>query len=84
MHEIETLLESSIDKNFDLFELYCLNNIFNMSKNENYDNRFYQVKLFYIIFKFINLFFSSIWKMNLALLNKLTILKRNWKKFPRN
>ncbi|KXN64583.1 Mis12-domain-containing protein [Conidiobolus coronatus NRRL 28638] len=42
MHEIETLLESSIDKNFDLFELYCLNNIFNMSKNENYDNRFYQ------------------------------------------
>ena len=28
MHKFETLLESSVDKNFDRFELYVLKNLF--------------------------------------------------------
>ncbi|KAJ1975523.1 hypothetical protein H4R35_003110 [Dimargaris xerosporica] len=33
IHQIETLLEQAVDKNFDIFELYCLRNIFNIPNN---------------------------------------------------
>ncbi|KAG0343319.1 hypothetical protein BG004_005404 [Podila humilis] len=33
MHKFETLLESSVDKNFDRFELYALKNIFGVPKD---------------------------------------------------
>ncbi|KAJ1985355.1 hypothetical protein H4R34_000009 [Dimargaris verticillata] len=33
MHQIETLLEQAVDKNFDIFELYSLRNIFNVPNN---------------------------------------------------
>ena len=33
MGKLESLLESTIDKNFDKFELYCLRNIFNIPKD---------------------------------------------------
>lgn len=33
MHKFETLLESSVDKNFDRFELYALKNIFGVPED---------------------------------------------------
>ncbi|GJJ68156.1 kinetochore protein Mis12/MTW1 [Entomortierella parvispora] len=33
MHKFETLLESSVDKNFDRFELYALNRLFGVGEN---------------------------------------------------
>ena len=33
MGKLESLLESTIDNNFDKFELYCLRNIFNIPKD---------------------------------------------------
>jgi len=32
MHKFETLLESSVDKNFDRFELYALNKLFGVEE----------------------------------------------------
>ena len=40
MGKLESLLESTIDNNFDKFELYCLRNIFNIPKS----NTIYTVK----------------------------------------
>ncbi|KAG0279439.1 hypothetical protein BGZ95_001205 [Linnemannia exigua] len=33
MHKFETLLEAAVDKNFDRFELYALNNLFSVPKD---------------------------------------------------
>lgn len=33
MHKFETLLESSVDKNFDRFELYALKNLFGVPED---------------------------------------------------
>lgn len=32
MAQVETLLENSVDRNFDAFELYVLRNVFNFSE----------------------------------------------------
>lgn len=46
IHQVETLLESAVDKNFDLFELYVLQNTFAVRDDVNIVLEHHEVCLF--------------------------------------